>query len=369
MTNQPISAPEVASGPVRYSARAIIAAVVGVHAVYGAYWADRLVPTVVELALARDPSQVPVLAAIWPVWTRVLGIAGLEPLLAGRALSIVCATLAILTMFRLLRGFAGDRVVAAGACLLFVAFPPITASWALATPHALSALLVTALLALSLAEQSRGRFIMAGVSAVLLSALHPLGLILTALALVPAAAMPTAGRGIKWRVMAGGFLVLGLGAMLSGVLRPPADIDVSNLGQTGFVAAILLPYVLIWTVLVLSAASLRSAAVRAQLGTGGCAASLAAMIGVPAWAVGAGGLLAPGEVLTSFAYVLPLAVIGAVPLAIWVRFVMPTVKSLAAWILFPVIMYSGFWLALGPVGLDRFPYAFRTEAPAPGIVP
>jgi hypothetical protein len=60
-----------------------------------------------------------------------------------------------------------------------------------------------------------------------------------------------------------------------------------------------------------------------------------------------------------------LGLLGTLPLIVWVRTVMPGVRSLPAWLAFPVIMYSCFWVVLGPVKMDRFPY--RQALVVPGV--
>lgn len=58
----------------------------------------------------------------------------------------------------------------------------------------------------------------------------------------------------------------------------------------------------------------------------------------------------------AFNAILPLGVMLTLPMVLWIRFVMPQVKSIWIWILLPVVMYSCFWVVLGPIDLSAFPY-------------
>ena len=58
-------------------------------------------------------------------------------------------------------------------------------------------------------------------------------------------------------------------------------------------------------------------------------------------------------------YAMVFVIFAPWPLIFWVRHVMPQVKSLGAWIVFPVVMYSCFWAILGPVDPGKFPYSHR----------
>jgi len=64
----------------------------------------------------------------------------------------------------------------------------------------------------------------------------------------------------------------------------------------------------------------------------------------------------PADVLAALSGLLALGVLAVLPMVIWIRRVMPQLRSLLVWILLPVVMYSCFWVVLGPINLNSFPY-------------
>ncbi len=62
------------------------------------------------------------------------------------------------------------------------------------------------------------------------------------------------------------------------------------------------------------------------------------------------------SLVLAFNSILPLGVMLTLPMVLWIRFVMPQIRSVWIWILLPVVMYSCFWVVLGPIDLDAFPY-------------
>ena len=64
----------------------------------------------------------------------------------------------------------------------------------------------------------------------------------------------------------------------------------------------------------------------------------------------------PADMLAALSGLLSLGVIAVLPMVVWIRRVMPQLRSLPVWILLPVVMYSCFWVILGPIDLNAFPY-------------
>ena len=65
-----------------------------------------------------------------------------------------------------------------------------------------------------------------------------------------------------------------------------------------------------------------------------------------------------GQDLTrSLASLLGLALIATAPFALWIRLVMPRIRSVWIWILLPVLMYCCFWVVLSAVDLSSYPYS------------
>lgn len=210
-----------------------------------------------------------------------------------------------------------------------VLFPPLVATYSLSSEHAAVAayLLGIAVLALQALKQRQTRSVV--VSAVLI------GLLL-------------------WRVVA-----------------DAGQAPALSVGRGSFVSDAIFPYSMLWVGALMSALALRSAVVRQELGRIGIGY---ASVGFAAFALmtllgPALGLWPAAEMTTALTYVVPLGVLGVMPLIVWVRRVMPTVKSVVAWIAFPVIMYSCFWVVLGPVKTDRYPYSFRAPAADSRIEP
>jgi hypothetical protein len=331
----------------RWSAAALAgmtlaAAIAGVFLVHAAYLALTLAPLPMELALPRD--------RIVPV----------------RGVSLALSALGLAAALALGRRLLSDAPAAPFLALPLVLLPPFTAVAVTATPAALAILLT--LLVLHAGPHSGATTMAAAAST--LAVIHPLGPGLAVLALAVAGAL--SGWSRPWRGAAAfvAAILAGLAFVAFTGVLPRRELsgwqlDLSAAGQGGVVRGLALPYALVPAMFALSALALRADAVRARLGTSGVRGAVAAMLATAAGVVALVIAEPPGHLLTAAALVVPLALPAAAPLIAWVRWVMPTVTSLAAWILFPVIMYAGFWLALGPVDADRFPYAYRQTADHP----
>ena len=64
-----------------------------------------------------------------------------------------------------------------------------------------------------------------------------------------------------------------------------------------------------------------------------------------------------GMIEVNFTPLICLACIVIVPFSLWVKYIMPNIRSLWVWIIIPVIMYCSFWLILAPVDLLDFPFS------------
>jgi hypothetical protein len=101
-----------------------------------------------------------------------------------------------------------------------------------------------------------------------------------------------------------------------------------------------------------------SARVRAIVGVGRASVVIAGPFIALAFLLMARGLgfLQTDQLTTAMAAYAPFMLFAAWPLVVWVRHAMPQIRSFWAWVAFPVVMYSCFWVVLGPVKSDRFPY-------------
>ncbi|MDX2222536.1 MAG: hypothetical protein SFV21_07300 [Rhodospirillaceae bacterium] len=313
---------------------------IAVFALHAAYLAQTLAPLPMELALPLDQ---------------------LKPV---RGVSVALSALAVVVTVATGRAMLRDAPAGAFAALPMALLPPFTAVAVSATPHPLAILLMALIVQAGL----RGGVTTLAAAGSALAVIHPLGPGLAVLALAVAGAL--AGWSRAWRGAAAfvATMLVGLAFVAFTDVLPRREpggwqLDLTAAGQGGVTQGLLLPYALWPVVFVLSGLALRSVAVRVRLGPNVVAASVAAMVAAVVAAVGLVLVVPAGQLLTAAALIVPLAIPASAPLIAWVRWVMPTVKSLAAWILFPVVMYSGFWVVLGPVEAGRFPYAQRGLSP------
>jgi len=345
--------------------------IVVLFAFYGVYFAQTLVVLAPEEALLRAAAEgqgqaYAVLLAAWQ------GLAG-ESLLAARVLSLLTGVLAIVLAFRIAHRLTRDAVMAAFFILSFVLYPPLVAAFALATPHALFVLLALAVLDVLLpgagdtSPSQRLNGLAAGVPAMLGVLLHPLGPVVMPLWVVFCGVV-TSRRSSA--VIALGFSLLAILAIMLTAPIIPSDPDVSGAGHTDIFKALVLPYAMVLVGTGLSAVAAFSKHVRDTIGLRQIVAVLLGPLLGAAIVLSsvATGLYDVGQLVTAAVYVFPFAFLAPWPLIVWVRHVMPQVKSFPAWIAFPVIMYSCFWVVLGPVDPAKFPYSHRQVAQPAGLL-
>jgi len=336
----------------------VFAATATLLAFYGAYFTRVLVPLPTELnALALTAQGAPTAyAVILKAWSVVVG-AGLGP---ARLLSLLAGVAALVALARIIRRLSGDFASAAWATLGFVLFPPLAAVLASATPHALVIVLCLAALDLMLSaaeHPSRAGFaygVLTGLCAGLAMLLFPLGGVLLPLWLAVCGVLSRDGR-----AFAVALVPVVVVAALMAVLDVPiadVDLDLAVAGHDTIMMALVLPYAMVPVTVLLGALALCSRPVRQTVGLARGVAVLAAPIIAAVVLVME---LTTGQLLTAYASAAPFFLLSSWPLITWVRTVMPGVKSLLAWIVFPVVMYSCFWVILGPINPDRFPYSHR----------
>ena len=345
----------VADG-VGYAIAGIVTATAGLAA---AFLAQALPPAALESA---TQSLAPADAAL----RALIAALGVAP----RSVSVGCVVAVVIATVHLGRRATGDTAAGAFLALAWILFPPVLAVQALATPIAPATLLVTVGLAalwpvpVGIRGASRVR--------------DAVG----ALALMFAALFGAVGA---WASLAGVMLMLLLRLRLWTILAPVIGVGlaIAAIGSPGSPfagdaswvppdrAAVMfgavLPFAMIWVGSLLGAVASRAAATKYRLGlrvTWVCRAGPPAFAGLLALA--AAGSQAPGPAyLVAGAAFLPIALIGLLPLVAWVRFAMPKIRSMAAWLAFPVIMYCCFWVVLGPITRDRFPFGLIPDLAAP----
>jgi hypothetical protein len=348
------------------TAMAVFGAVIILFAFYGAYFVRTLVPLSTELAAlaltqhgwrGADTAYAMMLA----VWGMIAG----EGLIAARTLSLLAAVAAIVLVFRVGRKLTADPVTAALLTLNFVLFPPLVATLVCATPHAVALLFALVAMDLILSASQRSPRAarlyggLAGVLAALAILMVPLGGVMVPLWLVLCAALTKQAQAA---VIALIVVIVSAALMLAfGIHAPVIDVDLASAGHNSVWHALILPYAMVPVTILLGAVAVFSPSVRHAVGLDRALAVLCAplVMFVILWVAMASGTVTVGQLVTAMGYGFCFAIFAPWPLIVWVRRVMPQVKSLGAWIVFPVIMYSCFWVILGPVDPGKFPYSHR----------
>ena len=245
------------------------------------------------------------------------GLTG-STLYAGRVLSAFCALTAMALVAWYGRRVSGDEICGAVLPLGFVFFPPLAFVFSQATPHAVMVLLSVCVIVMVDGLSRTGK-----VGACLVAALI-------------------------------GAVVLAFGiSMLSSVG------DSSALDATSMSAVLLQPYAMLWVALGFTLLGLTaSKALREVMTPSGVRRSLLHLglfVVALVWA-----LFVTGEnsqsLGSTFTALFGFGLFAVLPMVIWIRKVMPRLRSILVWILLPVIMYSCFWVILWPIDLDGFPY-------------
>src|SRR5262249_46363082 len=159
-----------------------------------------------------------------------------------------------------------------------------------------------------------------GLFLALAAALHPMGM----LAAVPTLIYADVAWRPWWRwarnVMLGVWLVSFVALAQWQGPEIVDDIFVSA-KFPGIVCAVLLPYAMVWVGFLLAVPATFNVDVIARLGTTSRAARVSPFVFVLILALApTGHVLAGNQLLTGIAYVFPVAVLGLLPLIVWVRF-------------------------------------------------
>jgi hypothetical protein len=355
--------PSSATRTERLTALAIFAAVVVLFAFYGMYFARSLVPLSTEM-VALELSQrgwlqtTSAYALLLKAWSVVAG----PTLSAARGLSLLAAVASIVMVFHIGRRLSRDPLVAACLTISFVLYPPLVGTLVCATPHALVMLLSLLVMEIMLNGSQRSGAdghiygCLAGVIASLATLMIPLVAIFMPLWLLVCGALTRATAIALIIALATSALML-----LLEIHTPDVDVDLSASGHSTFFTALILPYAMGPVFVLLGSLAACSTTVRAEIGVRWLIIVLAAPVVVigSLWLAVVGGVLTAGQLVTAMGYAVVFAIFAPWPLIVWARRVMPQVKSLLAWIVFPVVMYSCFWVILGPIDPAKFPYSHR----------
>ncbi len=336
-----------------------IAALVTVIAVAAGVYFARALPLT---AFEAEPRSV------GPGYVALSGLMGLfgDGVAVGRAFGVFFLAMAVAATALLGRRASGDWPVGACLALAWILFPPVLAIQVMNAPIGPA----TALMAVALAALWPGPKPARGQDG------------LGAFALMFAALMGPAGA---WGTLVVTLYLLFLRPRLWTVLAPALGAGLAivaiSLGAAGFSRdpdwiapehsavqlGALLPFAMVWVGSGLAAIVSRSSVTKYRLGLRPlwvCRAAPFVFAGLIALA-GSRPPTPGATYLSAGAAFFPLALIGILPLVVWVRFAMPRIRSLPAWLAFPVIMYCCFWVILGPITRDRFPFGLIPSLAAP----
>jgi hypothetical protein len=288
--------------------------------------------------------------------------AGSDAVMVGRGFSILCALTGLILLARLCETWSGDAVIGAALPVGFILFPPTAFTFAMATPHAL--LMVLSVIGLRAATVRNNRpeiwsaMKVGGVSG-FLPFLDPTGFGLSGALLMVAWAEHRSVR----QALVSGALAASVMALLMLVfpLSPLAALSsgLVERGVTTIENGLFLSFAMLWVALIFSVAALAlSKSLRQSIGSTAVRRSVvlgAAFVLTFLWLI-FGAAQRPADYPITFNTILVFGLVAALPMVMWIRLVMPAIRSVWIWILLPVVMYSCFWVILGPIDLAGFPY-------------
>lgn len=355
MTNAAAPAiPLTAKSSARQIARLITAAISLVFAGHLMFFAFGLDMTPLEVAYVAD-------SGLYGTLVNALQMLVSVEFLIARYLSVVCAIISIILMANVCEGWCGDSIV--GACLPagLLLFPVSAYIFALSIPFAL--MLLLSLLSLRFATATgkvsllRNAVIPAGLSGIVIF-LDWSGI---GLAVAIALAVMVTHRTLSISFAYTAALVVAV--VLLSIFYPlptepnvlPPSVEVLTATS---VDGLLMPYAMLWVGLAFSLAALGlSRSLRQRMGNSLLHRSALAILvfGVALIWLTASYPTSAGYMIALNA-VIGLGVLACIPMVLWIRWVMPSIKSVWVWILLPVVMYSCFWVILGPIDWAGFPY-------------
>lgn len=276
-----------------------------------------------------------------------------------RYLSITCALFSTALLAVLTTRWSGDRIVGASIIIGFVLFPVSTYVYALSTPFSL--LMMLSALALWTACDRYNSALCSAISGALSGAIvlvdpSGLGLSIGASLLILASLKgpsSVVAYCVPFATAIGLAFVSGSFPAISLNLPYETDKPVSN-----DVDGLFFSYAMLWVALVFSSVALSfSTALRQRMGLSLVRRSVMVKLSfAAAFLVNVTIQATPVERMISFNALLMLGVLACLPLVLWLRWVMPHLRSVWVWILLPVVMYSCFWVVLGPIDWGGFPY-------------
>jgi len=303
----------------------------------------------------------PVYSIILACWFLVAG----KSFVAARILSLLITIVSIRRVYKIGSSLANDPISGASLCIGFLLFPTVVYGLSVATPHALMIFLFLNALSIAIhqppktSQQIYWRPLAFGLTVAVASTLHPLGLA-GAVGLIGIYFYSHGKRDLKFSLSVC-CTVITLGVLFTFFSLPwinfPADENLAASGFDTFITAVIFPYTMLWIGLVFGVASTFSTSLRLVMPhyyislTRSCLACFFILLIFLAWRDS----WESGQLTIGMIGIFPFAIIAILPMVVWIRTVMPKIRSMIVWIIIPVVMYSCFWAVLGPIRLDAFP--------------
>jgi hypothetical protein len=356
MKNKPLTENDKLQPLVPHLILGTIALAFGIHVFLFLFYAA---PSPLEGGYQSQTGSLSAFSTLMAAWKKIFGGSPFS----ARLPSAFSAMAVIFLVSRIVQRWSSDQPASAALPLGLVLFPTAAYVFALATPHALTTLLFVSVLHLAqLSRTTRPQIVIgaAGILCALIPYLHVAGLSLSVVCIC----LVIVQRGINRETLVFAatavisFVALSLiFAIPFGARTGPLSLGVISGALSD--ASVFKSYAMIWVAQAFSAIALiGSRPLRDLLGRSGLHRSVVLLAGF-AFVSGWVSFVHDPSVESAkvaFSAVLIVGVLAALPMVMWVRLVMPKLQSIFIWIALPVIMYSCFWVILGPVDLNGFPY-------------
>lgn len=276
-----------------------------------------------------------------------------------RYFSIICALTSMILLASLVTEWSRDRIVGAAVVIGLVLFPVSAYVFALSTPFSL--LMMLSVLALWTAKDKSSSIFRSVISgsfsgAIVLLDASGLGLAV-GISFIILSSSKDISNVIAHCIPFGAAIVYALISSSSSALSLNLLSDMEVL-FTNDADGLFFSYAMLWTALVFSSIALSfSHMLRQQMGPLLVRRTVLLKVAfMAALFLTVTIQPTPAGRMISFSALLMLGVLACLPLVLWLRWVMPHLRSVLVWILLPVAMYSCFWVILGPIDWAGFPY-------------
>lgn len=279
----------------------------------------------------------------------------------GRVLSVSFAAGALIVLWRMVDEWCGDSIVGAAITIGLILFPAAAYTASLASPVSFSMFMSVLALFLGVQPKSKKPIVQISMSAVIIGLLPFLGAHGVGLAI--AGSTVILGTNLRRERVVAFCVVLALWITCLAQFYPltvslgSESVSVSQSGAIPLVG-MASTFAMLWVGLIVSVSVLVfSPSLRQRMGSVSVRRSvlvISAFIISVIWVV----IFYPTPVkrVVALCASLVFGVAACLPMVLWLRWVMPSIQSVWIWILLPVLMYSCFWVVLGPIDWAGFPY-------------